>query len=78
MSTPNPEADTLRGEINRTREELQVTVDALATELSPRIQAQRAAGRTKQAVAQRPAIASAVGVAAVAVLVAVPLWRRSR
>ncbi|MDQ3103847.1 MAG: DUF3618 domain-containing protein [Actinomycetota bacterium] len=77
-TTPNPEADSIKREIDRTREQLRGTVDALAVELSPRTQALRATEQTKQMVASRPGLAVAAGVAGVVLVVGVPMWRRAR
>ena len=77
-TAPNPEADAIKQEIDRTREQLRGTVDALAVELSPRTQAHRATEQTKRVVASRPGLAVAAAVAAVVLVVGVPLWRRVR
>ena len=77
-TTPNPEADSIKREIDRTREQLRGTVDALAVELSPRTQALRATEQTEQMVASRPGLAVAAAVAGVVLVVGVPMWRRAR
>ena len=71
--------DALVKEIERTRENLARTIDALTERVSPANVARRAAGRMREQLASPEGrLVSGAAVAAVAMGVAVYLWRRRR
>ena len=71
--------DALVREIERTRENLAQTIDALTDRVSPANMARRAAGRVREQLASPEGkLIGGAAAAAVALGVAVYLWRRRR
>lgn len=68
------EADELRQEIERTREDMASTLDAIGEKVSPRLQAERQMDRLRQSGIEPQRVAMAAGVLMFALL----LMRRRR
>jgi hypothetical protein len=67
-------ADELRADIERTREDMAETVDAIGSKLSPRLQAERQIGRLRESGIEPQRMAIAVAVAMLGLM----LLRRRR
>lgn len=79
------DVDAAKAEIERTREDLQTTVDQLTDRLDPRVRAREAGESVKHAAAdgvetakQNPVPVAGIAAAVVAVVVGVVVWRRRR
>ena len=67
-------ADELKQDIERTREDMATTLDAIGDRISPRLQAQRQAERLRQSGVEPSRLAIAVGV----IMAGLLLFRRRR
>ena len=71
--------DTLVADIDRTRSQLALTIDAISDRVSPKKNLERAMEQLRQRAAQIDPLVAGAAVAAVAVgITALILWRRSR
>jgi Protein of unknown function (DUF3618) len=71
--------DTLVADIDRTRSQLALTIDAITDRVSPKRNLERAMEQARQRAAQIDPIVAGAAIAAVAVgVTALILWRRSR
>jgi Protein of unknown function (DUF3618) len=71
--------ETLVADIDRTRSQLALTIDAITDRVSPKKNFERAMGQVRQRAVQIDPIVVGAAVAAVAVgVTALILWRRSR
>jgi type VI protein secretion system component VasF len=70
--------DALEKDIQRTREELARTIDAIADRVSPAKAARRAVNRVRDEVARIDPKVAAAGAAVVVGVAAFIIWRRSR